>query len=106
MKNQSKKFKIPNSITYLNTSYMSAIPRDVEQIGKDQTTRKALPYTISSFDFFEPTKQLCKTFGKLIGTDDYKNIAIIPSASYGLENAAQNVKLKSCLLYTSPSPRD
>lgn len=95
MKNQKKHFKLPKSVSYLNTAYMSAIHRKVEKIGQESIARKSLPHTIKGSHFFDAPQKLCQTFGQLIDAEDVHNIAIIPSASYALANAANNVKLKS-----------
>ena len=95
MKNQKKHFKLPKSISYLNTAYMAATHREVEKIGKASIALKSLPHTIKGTHFFEAPQKLCKSFGQLIDTKDIHNIAIVPSVSYALANAANNVKLKA-----------
>jgi len=93
MKNQKKLFRLPSSVSYLNTAYMSASLKSVEKAGIKAVTRKSVPHTIMGQDFFKLPKKLIKTYGKLIETEDLKNIAIIPSVSYGLANVAKNVRL-------------
>ncbi|MCJ7465738.1 MAG: aminotransferase class V-fold PLP-dependent enzyme [Maribacter sp.] len=87
-------FNLPDTVTYLNGAYMSPQLKSVEQVGIDSLKRKNLPYEISAADFFHPKEILKKRFAELIGAPDHRNIAIIPSASYGLANVANNIPLK------------
>jgi selenocysteine lyase/cysteine desulfurase len=73
---------------------MSPQLKSVEQVGIDSVKRKNVPYEISASDFFQPKELLKKRFAALIGAPDHRNIAIIPSASYGLANVANNIPLK------------
>ncbi len=92
---QKHLFSLPDSVTYLNGAYMSPQLKSVETIGVECLKKKSLPYTIAPEDFFSQRTILKKRFAKLIDAPDYQNIAIIPSASYGIANVANNVKLKS-----------
>jgi selenocysteine lyase/cysteine desulfurase len=56
---------------------------------------KMRPYTISEEDFFTGSMHLRNVFSKLIANPDPQRIAIIPSVSYGIENAARNIPLRS-----------
>ncbi|MEM7367903.1 MAG: aminotransferase class V-fold PLP-dependent enzyme [Bacteroidota bacterium] len=88
---QKDLFRIPPEVSYLNTAYMSPLLREVEAIGKDMVSRKALPYEISPTDFFEPVAQVKKEFAKLIDTNEWDRIALIPSASYGIASVVNNI---------------
>lgn len=93
--NQKELFKLPETITYLNGAYMAPQLKSVEKVGHDAVTKKCFPHEISAADFFNGPEKLKKTFAKLIDAPDFNNTAIIPSASYGLANAANNVKLEA-----------
>lgn len=56
-------------------------------------SRKNQPWYIRTEDFFQPVETLKTLFALLIGTREKGRIAIIPSASYGLANAARNISL-------------
>lgn len=93
MQNQQHLFNLPDGIHYLNGAYMSPNLKTVEQAGIDGVKRKTNPTSIKETDFFEPAKEVKTLFGKLINASA-QQIAIIPSASYGLMNAIQNVPIK------------
>ena len=73
---------------------MSPQMKQLESIGIEAMKRQGKPYTYGIPDFFEPVAQLKKAFADLIETDTPDRIAIIPSASYGLANVANNLHLK------------
>ena len=91
---QKHLFSIPKNITYLNGAYMSPLPISTEMAGKQGIAQKTMPWEIGIPDFFEPVAQLKKLFSKLVNANDPEQIAIIPSASYGLANAAKNIVAK------------
>ncbi len=91
--NQKEKFKLPDSVTYLNGAYMSPLLRSVEKIGHEVLSQKCLPYEILAEDFFLGVEKIRRTFANFVDVSDYQNTAIIPSASYGISTVANNVKL-------------
>lgn len=93
--NQKELFKLPKDIIYLNGAYMSPQLKSVERVGHEAVSHKCLPHEIGADDFFDGPENLKKLFSKLINVSDFNNTAIIPSASYGLANAANNVKLEA-----------
>ncbi|MBJ2176136.1 aminotransferase class V-fold PLP-dependent enzyme [Aureibaculum sp. A20] len=93
--NQKSLFNLPESITYLNGAYMSPQLKSVEKAGHDAVSKQGFPHTIGVDDFFNGPEMLKKAFAELIDVPDFNNTAIIPSASYGLANAANNVKLEA-----------
>ncbi len=93
--NQKDLFKLPQEITYLNGAYMSPQLQSVEKAGHEAVSKKCFPHEIGADDFFSGPEKLKKTFATLIDIPDYNNTAIIPSASFGLANAANNVKLEA-----------
>lgn len=93
MENQKHLFNLPEDIHYLNGAYMSPNLKSVEQAGIDGVKRKTNPTSIKETDFFQPAEEVKSLFGKLINASP-NQIALIPSASYGLMNAIQNVPFK------------
>lgn len=85
-------FDIPDDIAWFNTAYMSAQLKAATLAGQAGIARKARPWTIPPADFFTLTEEARAAFASLIGAtaDD---IAIVPSASYGLEIAARALPL-------------
>ena len=91
--NQRSKFQIPSGHTYLNCAYMSPLAKAVEKAGIEGLLKKRNPFSISSEDFFTEVEALRKEFSKLIKCSA-QDVAIIPSASYGLSTVAKNISLK------------
>ncbi len=73
---------------------MSPQLKSVSEVGLASVIQKAKPYTITPEDFFNQKEILKQRFAQLIDAPDYKNTAIIPSVSYGIANAANNVPIK------------
>ena len=90
---QKDKFSLPDGLHYLNTAYMSPLPKDTEEEGVRLLKRKNDPSQIKAEDFFDSSNALRKEFGKLVGVSNYQQIAIVPSVSYGIANAANNIEL-------------
>ncbi len=94
LNNQKHLFSLPKEVTYLNGAFMSPLLRSIEVIGAEAIHKKAIPFTITTEDFFEGQTTLKKRFAKLIHASDYLNIAVIPSVSYGIANVVKNISLK------------
>jgi selenocysteine lyase/cysteine desulfurase len=94
LQNQKHLFSLPEEITYLNIASQSPSFKAVEQAGIDGVLEKSHPYKIIVDNYFEPVKEVKKLFAKLIEVKDYNRIANIPSASFGLATAANNITLK------------
>lgn len=88
---QKHLFDLSDEVTYLNCAYMGPMLRAVEAVGQRELKRRMQPYNYGRSDFFEPVQQLKASYAQFINADDPERIAIIPSASYGLSNAAQNI---------------
>ncbi len=86
-------FDLPPEIIYLNCAYMSPSLRTVTQAGEEGVRRKSTPWQIEPRDFFSGADRARDLFAPLIGAkaDD---IAIVPSASYGIATAAANVAIE------------
>ncbi|WMN12342.1 aminotransferase class V-fold PLP-dependent enzyme [Marivirga salinae] len=93
MENQKHLFNLPEEIHYLNGAYMSPNLKAVEQAGLEGVKRKTNPTSITETDFFQPAEEVKSLFGRLINASA-QQIALIPSASYGLMNAIRNVPIK------------
>lgn len=74
---------------------MSPMMKRVEKVGVEGIKAKRSPLTISPKDFFTSGELLRKEFARLVNCKESKRIAIIPSVSYGMGNAAHNIKLSS-----------
>ncbi len=91
---QKALFDIPEKVTYLNMAYMSPLPKETANIGIQALKKKLRPFEIGTSDFFYPVEQVKKQFSQLIGEGNHERIAIIPSVSYGVENACKNIPLE------------
>lgn len=91
MENQKHLFNLDETITYLNGAYMSPQLKSVEAIGISCLQKKSQPHLISGEDFFTEKVILKKRFAQLIETPDHETIAIIPSVSYGIAIAVNNI---------------
>lgn len=91
MQQQKHLFDLSEDSTYLNGAYMSPQLKSVTQVGLNTVAQKGQPYKITPEDFFTQKEILKQRFATLVDAPDYKNMAIIPSASYGIANAANNI---------------
>tara|TARA_Y100001934_G_scaffold215689_2_gene255666 strand:+ start:1504 stop:2661 length:1158 start_codon:yes stop_codon:yes gene_type:complete len=83
-------FDIPRDVAYLNCAYISPIPNATRDAGQAGLARKSMPWTIAAEDFFSESEIVRGLFANLIGAKP-DEVAIIPSASYGVGIAAANV---------------
>ena len=90
MISQKHLFDLPDDIHYLNGAYMSPLMKSVQEAGIAGIKRKSNPSSISSEDFFTPAEEVKLKFAKIIHAPA-SQIAIIPSASYGLKSAVDNI---------------
>ncbi len=83
-------FDIPEDVAYLNCAYMSPQLRAVTEAGREAAGRKASPWRIAPADFFGESERARGLVARLLGArpDD---VAIVPSASYGIGVAAANL---------------
>ncbi len=94
MQCQKHLFDLSEDTTYLNCAYMSPQLKSVSEAGLKSVIRKAKPNEILPEDFFSQKEVLKQRFATLIDAPDYRNIASIPSVSYGIANAANNIPIK------------
>ena len=93
LSNQRHLFDIPPDVTYLNCAYMSPLMRSVVEAGKIGLARKSRPWEISSADFFTQTEELRELASRLFHCAA-NDIALVPSAGYGIETAARNLPIR------------
>ncbi len=92
--NQRHLFDIPAEVAYLNCATMGPMPIAALEAGRAGLARKAQPWGITSDDFFKDTASLRPKLAQLINARG-EQIAFVPSASYALATAAQNITLKA-----------
>jgi len=89
---QRNLFDIPDHIAYLNCAYMSPLMRPAVEAGEKGLARKTHPWEIKQDDFFSSSEEFRTVAARLF--DATRNdIAIIPSASYGVATAALNLPI-------------
>ncbi|WP_109833083.1 aminotransferase class V-fold PLP-dependent enzyme [Reichenbachiella versicolor] len=94
MNNQRKKFEISRKVAYLNCANMSPLMKKVANAGKKGIAKKFKPYNLTGDDYFNDPHTAKKLFAQLINCPDWKRIATVGSAAYGIAAAAKNVPLK------------
>ncbi|BBM83848.1 aminotransferase class V-fold PLP-dependent enzyme [Candidatus Uabimicrobium amorphum] len=87
---QKQFFEIPDDVTYLNCSYLSPMFESIKKAGIEGVMRKERPWEIKPKDFFEQSTQLKQLFAKIVNAAT-NDIAIIPSVSYGIGIAVNNI---------------
>ena len=90
---QKDKYKLEEGVAYLNCASMSPLLNSVVAAMHTGIDRKVRPYQEPTEVFFSTCEDARNTAAQLIGTDA-DNIAIVPSASYGLQTAANNLPLR------------
>jgi selenocysteine lyase/cysteine desulfurase len=87
-------FDIPRDICYLNAAYMTVQPRRVLQAAIEGAEQRATPWRVTPADFFNKVEMLREAFAKQVNCSS-ENIAIVPSAGYGISVAANNLAIES-----------
>jgi selenocysteine lyase/cysteine desulfurase len=89
---QRDAFDIPDDVTYFNCAYMGPMLKVVRRAAEAALARLGQPWQISADDFFTPPERARSLFARLINArpDD---VAITPSASYGISTAARNLRI-------------
>jgi selenocysteine lyase/cysteine desulfurase len=88
---QKDLFLMPNDLRYLNCANMSPMLKRVKEAGLQALETRAKPWKISAEDWFTNAEDVRNAAAKIFQTSG-DNIAIIPSASYGLAVAGKNFK--------------
>lgn len=91
--NQRHLFDIPPDVVYLNCAYMSPQMRPVTEAGIKGVQRKAHPWEITPDQFFYGSEEFRGVAARLMSCSA-DCIAIVPSASYGIETAARNLPIQ------------
>ena len=91
--NQRNLFEIPEDIAYFNCAYMSPLLRSVREAGELAVARKSRPWNIHPQDFFAESEIARQLFAELVNAES-EGVALIPSASYGINVAATNLSLE------------
>lgn len=84
---------MPDDVAYLNCAYMSPLMKSVTDAMQEGTKYKIQPWTFTAPDFFSYAENARGLAAQLINTTA-DNVAIVPSASYGLQIAANNLPLR------------
>lgn len=78
---------------YFNAAYMTPMPITAAQAGVDAIARRTSEVAgIAPGDFFEASEKLRANVASLWGTLP-RNVALVPSVSYGVETAVKNIRL-------------
>lgn len=87
-------FDIPEDIAYLNSAYMSPLPKAVVAAGERGMQAKAQPWHIKPVDFFTESEAVRALFARLVNAtaDD---VALVPSVSYGMAVAVNALPLQA-----------
>ncbi|MBP7240786.1 aminotransferase class V-fold PLP-dependent enzyme [Amaricoccus sp.] len=85
-------FDLPREVAYLNCAYIGPMLAEAVEVGRAALARKARPWTIRPADFHDQTEELRPLFARVIGADA-EGVALVPSASYAIATAAQNLPL-------------
>ncbi len=85
-------FDIPDDVAWLNCAQMSPTMRSVAEAGEAAIRRKEHPWTISPVDFFTDSEIARGLFADVVNASP-DEVAIVPSASYGMAIAAQNLSV-------------
>ncbi len=92
---QRDAFSLPEDVRYLNCAYMAPLARAVETAALDALVRQRDPSGIASNAvFFEDLDRVRRLFARLIGTDDWGRVALVPSVSYALQIVTTNARAK------------
>lgn len=83
-------FDIPRDVAYLNCAYMSPLMTDVIAAIDRGARMKATPWTLTIPDFYDVVDEARALFAQIVNADP-EGVAIVPSASYGVEVAAKNL---------------
>lgn len=91
---QRDKFQMPADVAYLNCAYMSPLMHTVVEAMQKGVAFKQQPWTYKSEDFIIYAEKARALSAELINAAP-EDMAIVPSVSYGLQIAANNLPLRS-----------
>ena len=90
MTSQKHLFELPEDTHYLNAAYMTPLMKSVYEAGIEGMRRKLNPGNLRDEDFFTGAEGVKERFSQLVQAPA-QQIAIVPSASYGLKAAVNNI---------------
>jgi selenocysteine lyase/cysteine desulfurase len=99
-------FDLPDEVHYLNCAYISPLMFSVADAMRAGLQREMRPWEILASDFFHLPELARGLFASLIAARN-DDIALVPSASYGMATAAANLELgpgESVLLLADQYP--
>jgi selenocysteine lyase/cysteine desulfurase len=85
-------FELEDGITYINCANMSPMLHSVRKAGEAGLDKRSKPWNITSMDWFTDG-EIARALAARLFQANTGDVAIIPSASYGLAIAAKNIKL-------------
>jgi len=85
-------FAVPEDVAYFNTANLAPLLHTVRAAGEAALASRGMPWTISPADWFTDVERLRTQVGALLG-DDADGVALVPSTSYGMATAADNLPL-------------
>ena len=89
---QRELFNIPEDVAYLNTAYMSPLLNSVVSACDEGVRMKARPWELMISDFYDTVDDARRLFADIVNVDK-EGVAIVPSASYGIETAVKNLNV-------------
>ncbi len=92
LSNQRALFDIPSDIAYFNCAYMSPLLRCAVAAGLRGMQTKSQPWSITPSDFFSDGERI-RAAAAAVFQARGDDVALVPSASYGLAIAARNLAL-------------
>src|SRR5450432_3745295 len=89
---QRELFDIPREICFLNAASWSPMPRAVQEAGRVGVARKGRPWQLDRAFASRQYERARVAAAHLIGADP-RDVAIIPSVSYGVATAAKALEV-------------
>lgn len=90
MTDQRYLFSLPEDIHFINCAYMSPLLKSVEHAGIEAIYLKRNPVLIPPVSFFTLTEIIKEKYAQLVNAPDFRQIAMINAASYGMATAIKN----------------
>ncbi len=90
--NQKHLFDLPGDVTYIDCAAYSPLMKAVVEAGEIGLRRKVRPWSFTMAEIDHEAERARQLFAGLIGAET-RDIAVVPSASYGIATAAANLPL-------------
>ncbi len=90
--NQRHRFQIPDDLAYFNCAYMSPLASEVLFAVEAGGALKSTPWMFQPQDFFLHSERARSAFAD-VARCSANDLALVPSASYGLAVAARNLRV-------------